>query len=442
MIGSTALFMRHVAHPEGRPDQVAATDGRSVYFWPEYFKFGLGDRLGVLLHEYLHAAFAHPMRGMRLRRRFLEAFNETIFGVAADAIVNEAIKRGTSSRIGLPEGCIELAKLLEQAKAIVKLTGLQVDIDRMQHINKLSVEWLYETFVKLFSAAIKNQREDTQTDAPLGEGQASNDNARSGITPADRQAASGQSRDQLARDNFIEQMSAPSDLLLDNLRGLSIEDLNEHIRQARDRIRAAQGMHAHGMNSRDVLEHLTGDIPVVNTPWETSFRSLTQRHLSPKRLRQPTRPGRRVLSQLALGVQHIVWSAGRRRPPVPIVMVVLDSSGSIDAAEYLRWLGEIQAMKRRTNAHVIAVVADAAIQSVAVINNIREIAEVKFEGRGGTDFRPAIALAEEMQVDLVVYLTDLVGAFPANAPTVPVLWTVNASEPPHEPPFGNVLCLR
>lgn len=100
-------------------------------------------------------------------------------------------------------------------------------------------------------------------------------------------------------------------------------------------------------------------------------------------------------------------------------------------------------MKRRTNAQVFAVVADAAVQSVQEIKDIRDIAAVEFKGRGGTDFRPAFALADEMDVDLVVYLTDLMGTFPEEKPGYPVLWTLPGMEIPrgYEPPFGKVLLL-
>lgn len=452
MIGSTALFMKTVAHQTGLPHEIAATDGRTIQFWPPFFAYQLGDRLGILLHEILHAVFAHPLRGMRLRLKLGASYRHEIMNIAADAIINAGIKAGTSSRITLPSDGVDLNVLAQQAKAIVALTGVKVDHERFGQLSKLSVEWLYDALVRLLEAAEAHRNSceggagQQRRDGGGSDGDSSADDGADQPDKASnddqKDADDGRSDDEKKRDSFIASMSARPDLLLDQAQGLSIEEIDEGIRHAGAKIRAAMGMH--GSLSRNVIDQLSSDIPQVSTPWESSFRSITQRHLSPVRLRQPTRPGRRMLSQEAMGAANISWSPARRRPPVPRVLVGIDSSGSITPKEYLRYLGEVQAMKRRTNAHVIVAVADASIQSVQEIDHVRDIREVEFKGRGGTDFRPIIALGQEMDVDLVVYLTDLMGTFPEQAPSFPVLWTLVGSETPsgYEPPFGRVLPLR
>lgn len=89
------------------------------------------------------------------------------------------------------------------------------------------------------------------------------------------------------------------------------------------------------------------------------------------------------------------------------------------------------------------IVADTDVQSVREIENVKEISEIEFKGRGGTDFRPALKLAEEFNPDIFVYLTDLMGSFPEEKPSFPVLWTIPQEEVPknYEPPFGRVLTL-
>lgn len=64
----------------------------------------------------------------------------------------------------------------------------------------------------------------------------------------------------------------------------------------------------------------------------------------------------------------------------------------------------------------------------------------EFEGGGGTDFCPVFDLIEQKrwQVEGLVYLTDLEGAFPSSPPQYPVLW---ASVLPHTAPFGRVIHL-
>lgn len=445
MVASTALFMEHRERTRCEPGMVACTDGRTVTIWPSFHEMVQAERLGVLLHEYLHVAFAHPLRGAKLRRRLGDAYRHDVLNVAADAIINEGIRKGGRATIRLPAGGIELIKLADMAEKICALTGLDVDHQRMRKVAKLTMEWLYDALVRLRDAA-----EAACADAdmhPRDEGQG--DGRSMPTDGVDQPSAEQRRRDEIQRQSrleaaraFLQQFAGQQDLDVSTGASMSQSDLDDAIREAGEKLRNAASM-GRGSRASGIIEQLEADIPQVSTPWETAFRSVTQKHLSRQRLRSPTRPARRMLSQEAAGFVNIAWSAGRRRANVPRVIVVLDSSGSIRKEDYLRYLGEIQAMKKRTNAQVYAIVADAAVQSVQEIRDVADILSVEFKGRGGTDFRPALALATELDADLVVYLTDLMGVFPDDAPTFPVIWTLPGSEisDEHQPPFGRILHL-
>jgi len=451
MIASTALFMEHRSMTLDEPGSVACTNGTAVTVWPAFHRLQQAERAGVLLHEYLHAAFAHPLRGVKMKRRLGSSYRHDIMNVAADAIINEGIRNGARRTIKLPEGGIVLADIAKQAEAVVALTGAKVDHSRMTKVGTLTLEWMYDALFRLEEAAKAHRdQNDDRAQGPAGDdGTAPSDTTSS--PAADGGNASGKEiaprdwqRDQREKrlEEFLAQFNQPTDVGLDGLEGMTSEDVDDAIRTAGEKLRNAKAMVV-GKGTKSLLEVLDGDIPQVGTPWEASFRTITQRHLARRRERRPTKPGRRVLTQEAMGLTHIVWSSGRRRPNVPRVVVVLDSSGSIRPEEFLRYLSEIQAMKRRTNAEVYAVVADAAVRSVRRIDDARDLIDVAFEGRAGTDFRPALLLAEEMEADLVVYLTDLMGTFPDVAPPFPVLWTLPCMEVPdgYDPPFGQILNL-
>ncbi len=153
MIASTALFMKHREMPHDEPGKVADTNGVSVRVWPAFFKMIASDRHGILLHEYLHGAYAHPMRAVKLKRKLGDKYRHRTFNIAADAIINEGIKRNRDQQLTLPNGSIQLSVLNEQAEAIIRLTGLELDIDRMKNLGKLSVEWLYNVLIALDDAA-------------------------------------------------------------------------------------------------------------------------------------------------------------------------------------------------------------------------------------------------------------------------------------------------
>lgn len=448
MIASTALFMKHQEVDKDKPGHVAATDGERVLIWPAFHRKRKEERAAILLHEYLHVAFAHPLRAMKLKMRLGSAFRMDILNVAGDAIINEGITNGRkTNKLELPDDGVKLQKLAEQARAIVEMTGVKVDHERMKTVGKLTLEWLYDALVRLEEAArnecsrVASQREQDE-EGPSPE-EASGKETGEGRSGANDNTSQSDPRMQKARE-FLEQFQREKDLEISSIPGMSASDLDDRIRAAGEKLRNSIALgKGHGQGRGSIVENLIADIPHVNTPWEASFRSITQRHLARTRERRPTKPGRRVLTQEAMNTARIVWAAGRRRPPVPRVLVVLDSSGSIRAEEYIRYLSEIQAMKRRTNAQVFAAVADASIQSVQEIKDARDLARVEFKGRGGTDFRPAFELADEMDVDLVVYLTDLMGTFPQDKPQYPVLWTLPGREIPsgYEPPFGRVLLL-
>lgn len=443
MVAATALFMEHRERTHHEPGMVACTDGRTVTIWPSFHEFVEAERIGVLLHEYLHVAFAHPLRGAKLRRRLGAAYRHDVLNVAADAIINEAIRKGGRATIRLPAGGIELVKLADMAEKICALTGVEVDHRRMRNVAKLTVEWLYDALMWLREAA---ETACAGADAGgSGPGQGL-DASEEGADPASterrrREEAQRQSRLEAAKE-FLRQFAGQQDLDVSAGAAMTQGDLDDAIREAGEKLRNAASM-GKGSRAAGIIEQLEADIPQVSTPWETAFRSVTQKHLSRQRLRSPTRPARRMLSQEAAGFVNIAWSAGRRRANVPRVVVVLDSSGSIRREDYLRYLGEIQAMKKRTNAQLFAVVADAAVQSVEEIKDVADILSVEFKGRCGTDFRPALAVAGELDADLVVYLTDLMGTFPDEKPAFPVIWTHPGSEIPdgYTPPFGRVLHL-
>lgn len=477
VIASTCLFMEHREITYREEGRVANTDGQVVKVWPAYFDYIEAEQVGVLLHEYIHVILSHPERMERLRRKDPLGYDHQSANIAADCIVNEGMIKGSKARyndgtgpvgrMALPAGCVRLEKIVAQAKEIEAITGIEVGTDIMGQISKITLEWLYNAFLKLKKAAEKkleemescssasgtnsgsegegseqepgsenNTQSDNESDQDSGQDQGNNKDQRNNVTSLEDEKNKKKLRD------FLGEYKKPNMIEIKDLQALEYGDLNERMQRTIAKLKNALGVYQ-GTGRGSAIEVLQNDIPEVTTRWETSFRTRTQKHLSRQRVRQPSRPSSRVLTQEAMKFERIIWSAGRTRPRVPRVIVVLDSSGSVDARQYLRYLGEVQAMKKRTNAQIFVVVADADVQSVQEIDHVDDIREIEFLGRGGTDFRPALTISEEMGADLVVYLTDLMGTFPEKKPPFPVIWTVpeeaNVSNP--DAPFGEILLL-
>jgi len=118
------------------------------------------------------------------------------------------------------------------------------------------------------------------------------------------------------------------------------------------------------------------------------------------------------------------------------IAVAIDTSGSISDDILQQFMSEIRSIVADVKPEAIEVMAvDADVQWSAVFENSDEV-EVKPKGGGGTAFEPAFQHIEDRPPVCFVYLTDLQGSFPAEAPEYPVLWV--ATEP-GEVPFGETV---
>ena len=111
------------------------------------------------------------------------------------------------------------------------------------------------------------------------------------------------------------------------------------------------------------------------------------------------------------------------------VVVVLDTSGSINDTEMREFVSEIDAIKGQMRARLTLHACDAKLcehgpwvfepwEEFSMPGNVC--------GRGGTRFTPPFEWLqrEGRQPDLLVYFTDAEGEFPKGEPDYPVLWLV------------------
>lgn len=116
------------------------------------------------------------------------------------------------------------------------------------------------------------------------------------------------------------------------------------------------------------------------------------------------------------------------------MVVVIDTSGSIDNRLLSQLSSEVNAIARGLMPEVIHVLyVDTKVNRADVFERGQEV-EFHPVGGGGTDFRPAFDWvdAHALSPSCLVYLTDMMGAFPDTEPAYPVLWgdTYGAVSPP------------
>lgn len=125
---------------------------------------------------------------------------------------------------------------------------------------------------------------------------------------------------------------------------------------------------------------------------------------------------------------------GRKREPSVKIALCVDTSGSVDDILLSMFSGEMRGICEVNGIEAYVIACDAAVHAVY---NPGE-AWTSLPGGGGTDFRPAINKAEELDVDGIVYLTDGCGEY-GPEPALPVIWAMSTQV---NAPWGHTIHIK
>lgn len=403
MIGSTALFMKHTRGTVA----IAMTNGREVVFGEAFFKLSEPEKNSVVLHEYLHCVLSHPQRAGLMRVEEGEKFCPLGFNIAADALINYTIRKEGNNQnlIKLPDWAIDIDEI---RKDLHNLDLIEKDDLKP---NETNVEQIYKLL--MLAKNMTEAPQETEGD-PHGKRKAE---------------AAAQSLEKIKAmfDDEADLMPASG----------SVDELKDEIRQQTGRNNANSSIY--GSDTGNILERISGDIPKAKVPWESAFRTVTAKHLSRDRIRNNRKPSGAMLSHESMGGAKF-WEAGRMRTPHPTALIIADTSGSVLMDDYVKFLGELDGMRRRTNARLLFGQADTELREISEVKTSADIKRLHINGRGGTDFIKPLQEAEKLKPDVVIYMTDLDGSFPESC-NVPVIW-VSINRNKKTPPFGRCFEVR
>jgi predicted metal-dependent peptidase len=416
--GGLALWVHHHDQIEAGTDDAAppvTTDGLTLRYGPGFAALPLPQQVGHVAHEVLHIALRHPQRYIALQG-VLGDVDLTLFNTCADAVVNSALSH--LAWLELPTGAVLLDTLLEATLAL------------SQPVEKSLLEWDVERLYR----AIDDRR------PARGGGQREQQRGgQGGQQRAGQQQATREDGPRSARARALGAKTA-RDLQPGPATREAPEADAEAAREWSERL-----LRAHtGDGEFSMLRALLADLPRTRTPWQQVLRTQLARALTPRLGISWSRPARSYIANQ--GRNHaghrLPWEPGfttARR--VPRLAVVVDVSGSIDDAVLARFATEIDAISRRLEAGLTLVVGDDRVRAVTHCEPGRsKLAELKFEGGGGTDFSPLLEEADRHRPDIAVVLTDLEG--PALfRPRWPVVWAVQRQHAHAVAPFGRVLVL-
>lgn len=140
-----------------------------------------------------------------------------------------------------------------------------------------------------------------------------------------------------------------------------------------------------------------------------------------------------------------VYLPEQRTESAGILVLGIDTSGSIDEAMLSRWQSEFGAVVSELRPpRIVLMYCDALVHAVQDFypGDPIEFDPKKLIGGGGTKFGPVFQRATEMheageRVAGLIYLTDLLGKFPQDEPPFPTLWVQTGSRQ-RGAPFGEV----
>ena len=358
-----------------------ATDGVSLFYNPEFVDtLNAAELAGVLAHEVMHPALQHhTRRGDRSPVRWNMACDYAINPILLDA------------GLTLPKDVL---------------------IDN--RFRGMSAERIYNLIEEDEKAGGSKGQSESETENGSGgseDGSLQNDPCGAGPSAPSTPGGVGQVLDAPAP----EEGDGPSTAEQDREWQIAVEQAETVAKVAGKlpggAVRALKASQAAKVDWRELLRRAWSD----TTPSDYSW----------------TRPNRR----------H-VW-AGLYLPGVVSegvgeIAIAVDCSGSVSSRQLGLFEAEIRSILAGQRPRLVHVIYfDAAIQKVETYQAGQPVS-LSPVGGGGTDFRPCFDWLNEQGIlpQSLVFLTDLCGTFPSEAPQYPVIW---ASTEMRRAPFGEVV---
>lgn len=374
--------------------QTFATDGKTIFFNPDFAEsLNRHELMGVLAHEVLHCANGHQWRR--------ENRDHKLWNRACDYAINPIVLK---AGLKLPEG------------------GL-INPD----YSGLSAEQIYDRLVQEQMQSQKNLQSPPQN----GENGQDQESSTTGQTPSDQESLPGQDNTgsesgQAPSEHDPSDFGSVIDCAEDEMPEMKAEwseAVLNAARQAEKMGRLPAGM-----------ERLVDSIKNPAQNWRSILRRFIQQTRREDYSWQMPN-GRYLYAGL--------YMPALRSESMPEMVVAIDTSGSIDSTLIAQFEEEMNAISdevRPERIHVLA--CDARIQAADSFE-FGETVKIRPVGGGGTDFRPVFSWVEDQGIEpaCLIYLTDMEGRFPQQAPDYPVIWA-NFGRIEYDPPFGEVVTVR
>lgn len=365
---------------------VMATDSKRLIFNPYHHlrNMTLEEIVGVMVHEAAHVALAHHLR--------MESRDPMRWNIAADYEINNYLTR---SGFVLPAGVL---------------------IDHKW--DNVPAEVIYKQLPNSPQNSSKQQQQgggqSGQGQPGQGQGQAGQQGGGNGQVPA-------QDFGKVLRpENPASPCTAPTQEQIEAMKA----DLAGRL------IQAEQAAKRRG-NMPGCFSELIHDFIQPKMDWKEILAAFAARVF------QTGFTWRRTSTKLLS--QGILMPAPEM-DGIGALVIAIDTSGSIGKDELRMFAGEVQEIvEKHKPVATYVIYCDAKVQRVDEYKP-GDTFEFAVTGRGGTRFEPVFEYVEQegLDVEAIIYFTDMYGSFPTRHPAAPTLW-ISTSGTKFEVPFGDVI---
>lgn len=347
---------------------IAATDGTHLILNPaKFFAFNLDERVFIVAHEILHCILNHCVLGYQMKRagavKYTDGtslpYDAQLMNVAMDLVINDTL---IHDKIGtFPKEGVHDPKLATRDTSFV------------------------DAYRKVYKQAEQNGgKGGGDGNSPGGDKGGFDVVLDPGTSQGKDAGKAAQARSQTEWDTAVAGALATA--------------------KAQGKLPAA-------------LERLLSEIVEPTVSWQDHIRGIFARKVGGGGYdwRKPDR----------MLIQRDIYAPRRSGNGCGPVVVAIDTSGSIGQTELNHFFAEMRGILDDVRPELIHVIwCDAKVHKVDEVDDSSDINTLKPAGGGGTDFRPVFDYVEDNNIrpDALVYLTDMLGSFPDQAPAYPVIW--------------------
>ena len=407
--GFYGLLLSHIIFALDTECQTACTDGRRIWFGPEFMKDLSDDELEfVMMHEIMHIVLQHCIRG--------EEYDNEIYNIAADIVINSNIMHSLGDNLD--------AITLKKYGVSMHLTP-----DGNEGYN-YTAEEVYDM---LISAAKKKQKNSGASDKAMrgktgGEDENGEGEVR-GLVDVVEEIIQGGKR--------FDDHSKWEKLTEEEKREI-YEEWSKRILDADTVISILESSISDGsgppIGARRLIEQLrNGELD-----WRTILTDFIQTEINDYSFSPPDR-------RFSDG-DFFLPDYNEKVEKVANVWFLIDTSGSISNKAIRAAYSEIASAIEQFNGAVQGLLSftEVFVTDPVPFETLDDLLAIKPVGGGGNDFGEIFRYMKRNMMDnppaYIVIITDGYDTFPKEeeAMGIPVLWLINNNDPNVKPPFGKM----